>query len=392
MGKDFDIIVYGASGFTGRLVAEYLASHQEAGEPIRWAMAGRSLEKLAEVRAEMGVPSDVPLVQVDSNDADTVKNLVQSTKCVLTTVGPYQLYGSTIVEACAEHGTDYVDLCGEPGWMHEMIGKYEATAKASGARIVFSCGFDSIPFDLGVYALQNEAKERFGSSASRVKCRVRAMNGEFSGGTAASLNATMAALGTNPALVEVLVNPFSLANGFQGPEQPAGDQPIYDQDRDTWLAPFIMAAINTKNIHRSNALLGHAYGQDFVYDEMMVAGSGAEGEAAAKFIAGHNPLTGDGVPQPGEGPDKASREAGNYDVLFIGELADGQVLDYSVSGDMDPGYGSTSKMIAQSAICLVRDCTDLQGGIYTPAPAMGAKLIGRLQAHAGLTFKSETAA
>ena len=384
--REFDVIVFGASGFTGRLVAEYLALHAEPGAPIKWAMAGRSQTKLEQVRAEMGIDSAVPILVADTNDDASLASLAKRADCILTTVGPYQLYGTSLVAACAETGTAYVDLSGEPVWMHEMINAHGAKAQASGARIVFSCGFDSIPFDLGVYALQQEAQKDFGHALSRVKCRVRAMNGEFSGGTAASLGATMEALTRNPALFEVLVNPFCLTANQAGPAQPSGDKVEYDEKRDEWLAPFIMAPINTKNVHRSNDLLGHAYGEDFVYDEMMVAGKGDEGKAVADFMASHNPLQGDDVPQPGEGPSKESRAAGNYDVLFLGEDSHGHELSYIVTGDMDPGYGSTSKMIAQAAICLVRDCRELPGGIYTPAPAMGEKLINRLTKYAGMTF------
>lgn len=384
---NFDIIVYGASGFTGRLVAEYM--NQQYGRSVNWAMAGRSEEKLKAVRAEMGISDDTPLVVADADDAASLKAMVESTKVLITTVGPYQLYGSALVAACAQAGTDYVDLSGEPGWMHEMIGAHDAAAKASGARIVHSCGFDSIPFDLGVYFLQQAAQERFGQPCNQVRGRVRAMNGEFSGGTAASLGATMAALAKNPDLLAVLANPFSLANGFQGPEQPADNAPYEDEASGMWVAPFIMAAINTKNVHRSNALMGHAYGEDFLYDEMMVCGAGDEGKAMAEFVATVNPLAGDDVPQPGEGPDKAAREAGNYDNWFIGTTADGQRIEAASGGDMDPGYGSTSKMLAESAMCLLQDCASLGGGIYTPAPAMGEKLIKRLEANAGMYFRLE---
>ena len=384
---NFDIIVYGASGFTGRLVAEYM--DRQYGRSVNWAMAGRSEDKLKAVRAEMGISDDTPLVVADADNAASLKAMVAATKVLITTVGPYQLYGSALVAACAEAGTDYVDLSGEPGWMHEMIGAHDAVAKASGARIVHSCGFDSIPFDLGVYFLQQASQERFGQPCNQVRARVRAMNGEFSGGTAASLGATMAALAKNPDLLAVLANPFSLANGFQGPAQPADNAPYEDEATGMWVAPFIMAAINTKNVHRSNALLGHAYGEDFLYDEMMVTGAGEEGKAMAEFVAKTNPLEGDNVPQPGEGPDKASREAGNYDTLFIGTTPDGQRIEAASGGDMDPGYGSTSKMLAESAMCLLEDCDGLGGGIYTPAPAMGAQLIKRLVANAGMYFRLE---
>jgi short subunit dehydrogenase-like uncharacterized protein len=215
------------------------------------------------------------------------------------------------------------------------------------------------------------------------------MNGEFSGGTAASLGATMAALKTNPALINILANPFSLANGFQGPTQPSDAKAYEDEAIGAWVAPFIMAPINTKNVHRSNALLGHLYGENFEYDEMMVTGRGDQGKAVAEMMATSNPLGGDDAPKPGEGPSKESREAGHYDVLFLGTNARGDSLKASVTGDMDPGYGSTSKMIAESALCIIQDCTDLPGGIYTPAPAMGDKLITRLTSKAGLTFSLE---
>ena len=385
--RQFEIIVYGATGFTGRLVAEYM--DRQYGRSVNWAMAGRSEEKLKSVRAEMGISEDTPLVVANADEPASLKAMVAAAKVIITTVGPYQLYGSALVEACAAAGTDYVDLSGEPGWMHEMIGAHDAAAKASGARIVHSCGFDSIPFDLGVYYLQQAAKSRFGSPCQQVRGRVRAMNGEFSGGTAASLGATMAAVAKNPDLLNVLINPFALANGHQGPAQPADNAPYEDETTGMWVAPFIMAAINTKNIHRSNALLGHAYGKDFLYDEMMVTGAGDEGKAMAEFVATTNPLEGDDVPQPGEGPDKASREAGNYDVLFVGLHENGERIEAASGGDMDPGYGSTSKMLAESAMCLLQDSEALGGGIYTPAPAMGEKLIKRLEANAGMYFRLE---
>ena len=387
---EFDVIIYGATGFTGRLVAEYMQA--QYGRSVNWAMAGRSAAKLEEVRTLIGADPATPLLEADANDAASLRALVARAKIICTTVGPYQLYGSALVAACAEAGTDYVDLSGEPAWMYEMIAAHNKTAQSSGARIVHSCGFDSIPFDLGVYFLQKLAREKFAAPCTRVRGRVRAMNGEFSGGTAASLGATMAAIEKNPALLEVLANPFALADGFVGADQPVDSAPYEDELLGIWVAPFIMAPINTKNIHRSNALLGHAYGADFQYDEMMVTGAGDEGKKMADMLATNNPLAGPDVPKPGEGPSKESREAGNYDVLFvgtqIGDQKDAQ-LQVSVMGDMDPGYGSTSKMLAQSALCLIDDCADLAGGIYTPAAAMGDKLIARLKAHAGLTFKQE---
>ena len=386
--SEFDFVVYGATGFTGKLVVDYLQAKYSNNNEINWAMAGRSLEKLNQVKTDLGVSNSVKTLEVNSNDQASIEKMMEMTDCVLTTVGPYQLYGNEIVKSCAETGTDYVDLCGEPGWMHEIISKYNDKAKETGARIVFSCGFDSIPFDLGVLFLQDEVKKQTGRTSNKVRARVRVMEGEFSGGTAASFGATMASLKTNPELFSILGNPFSLSEGFQGPQQENDSKPVFDEALGVWVAPFFMAPINTKNVHRSNMLQNHAYGEDFLYNEMWVAGPGEEGEQVAKMMATANPMSGDDVPKPGEGPSKESREAGNYDVLFCADI-EGSVISTSVTGDMDPGYGSTSKMIAESAICLVKDSAELKGGIYTPASSMGSKLIKRLVDNAGLTFNVE---
>ncbi len=383
--REFDIVVYGATGYTGRLVAEYLQSEYGNGAELKWAMAGRSGIKLAAVRDEMGLPEDTHLITANSDDFYSLRSLARRARVVITTVGPYQLYGEQLVKACIDAGTDYVDLCGEPLWMRDMIEQHELDAMGSGARIVFSCGFDSIPSDLGILKLQNAAKEKFGKPLPRVKGRVRKMVGTFSGGTAASLTASMAEIQADPSLMQHMINPYSLAPGFTGPEQPFGNKPEYDDTLEMWVAPFIMAAINTKTVHRSNAMMNHAYGADFVYDEMMVTGPGADGKAAAEAVAGANPF-GDEPPKPGEGPSKEKREAGHYDILYVGLGENGERLDVAVTGDKDPGYGSTCKMLAESAICLINDCADTPGGIWTTAPAMGQKLIDRLVANAGMTF------
>lgn len=388
-GRKFDVIVFGASGYTGRLVAEYLNKTYGLGGEVKWAMAGRSLDKLALVRDEMGLPAETPLVAADSDDQAALEDMCKHAGCIATTVGPYQLYGEKLIAACAATGTDYVDLCGEPAFMAQMIEKYSAAAEATGARIVFSCGFDSIPFDLGVWYLQQAAKEKFGAPATRVKGRVRAMEGKFSGGTAYSMRATMEAVQKDPSIIGLLTNPFSLSNGFQGPTQPDGNAPVEDADIGSWSAPFIMAAINTKNIHRSNALLGHAYGEDFVYDEMMLTGPGDDGKAMAEAIAGMDMMGGDDAPKPGEGPTKEERENGFYDVLFYGATAAGDIIKAGVKGDKDPGYGSTSKMLSEAALTLAQDNPSTPGGVYTPAPAMAEPLVARLEAKAGLSFEIE---
>jgi short subunit dehydrogenase-like uncharacterized protein len=383
--REFDVIVFGASGYTGKLVAEYMGKEYGNDESISWAIAGRNKDKLSSVKKDLNLNERVSIIEVDSTNKDSLDSMTSSAKCILTTVGPYQLYGSSLVQSCSENGTDYVDLTGEPGWMYEMINAHQDTAKKSGARIVFSCGFDSIPFDLGVYFVQQAAQEKYGKPAKHVRGRVKAMNGEFSGGTIASLGATMATLKEKPELIQVLSNPFSLTEGFEGPAQLDDSKVLLDEKLNMWVTPFVMAPINTKNIHRSNALLGHAYGEDFCYDEMMIAGEGEEGKQIADAMNSSNPMGGDNLPQPGEGPSKESREQGNYDVLFFADFDEGSI-EARVTGDMDPGYGSTSKMIAESALCLVQDCEDLSGGMYTPAPAMGDKLIKRLTKNAGLTF------
>jgi short subunit dehydrogenase-like uncharacterized protein len=386
----FDIVVYGATGFTGQLVAEYLASHYAGKADLKWAMAGRSLDKLASVRGAIGAPADTPLIVADAGDPASLKAMIDRTGSVLTTVGPYQFYGSELVAACAASGTDYFDLCGEPIWMRQMIDKHEATAKASGARIMFSCGFDSVPFELGTFFVQEEARRAFGAPAARVKGRVRDMRGTMSGGTAASAKATFDAVARDLSLVAILNDPFALTPGFGGTKQPRGNKPAYEEDLQSWTAPFMMALINTRNVHRSNMLMGFPYGKEFVYDEMVLTGPGEKGEAnARKVMAANAEKTGPSAPKPGEGPSKEERENGLYDLLYVAVAPDGRQVRASVKGDRDPGYGSTSKMISECAICLLQDTPEVPGGIWTPGAAMGDRLIKRLVDHAGLTFQVE---
>lgn len=397
--QEFDVIVYGATGFTGRLVAEHLLKTYGGSGQVRWAMAGRDAQKLRDIAVEIGTPLHFPLITADARDQGALDALAHRTRVIITTVGPYQLYGEPLLAACASAGTDYVDLCGEPNWMADMIAKYGDTAKQSGARIVFSCGFDSIPFDCGVWFLQQQARQRFGQPARRVRGRVRGMKGGFSGGTVASMMATYDAVRRNPQIGVAMLDPFALS-----PErlaaQPGGDSLVQDADIPAWSVPFIMAAINTKNVHRTNALAGHPYGRDFTYDEMQMFTSEKRARAAFNqnnmqrrmldFAPTRALLRRFALPKPGEGPSKEDRETGNYDVLFVGETADGRSLRTSVKGDKDPGYGSTSKMLSEAALCLndtPRSTTP--GGIWTPAAAMGDPLIERLQQRAGLQFALE---
>jgi short subunit dehydrogenase-like uncharacterized protein len=387
--REFDIIIYGATGYTGRLVAEYLAHHYgPRADGPKWAMAGRSLAKLEEVRDAIGAPASTPLVVANADDSADLEAMCKRTRVVLTTVGPYQLYGDKLVAACVATGTDYADLCGEPAWMAEKIAEHQAAAVASGARICFSSGFDSIPFDLGVMMTQKACVAKFGKPAPRIRGRVRAMQGTFSGGTAASLGATMKAAAKDMSVINVLRNPFALTPGFEGPDQPSGMIPSHEDDLGKWSAPFVMAPINTKNVHRTNFLLGHPYGTDFKYDEMMLTSPGEAGKAAAnaalEFMK--NPF-GAKPPKPGEGPTKEERENGFYDVVFVADMADGGRLQFGVKGRYDPGYGSTCRMLSETGIGLLA-CTK-PGGIGTPGSFLGEDLVKRLEEHAELTFAVE---
>jgi short subunit dehydrogenase-like uncharacterized protein len=271
---------------------------------------------------------------------------------------------------------------------------------------VFSCGFDSVPFDLGVVYLQDEMQRRFGAPASRVRGRVRVMKGTMSGGTAASALATFERIAAEPALDAAMADPFALTPGFRGPAQPEGESAHYDDVAEAWTGPFVMATINTKNVHRTNALRGHPWGRDFIYDERMLTGTGPRGAQRARVLARNaklqNLLLGlrparslirrFALPQPGQGPDRAARDAGRYELLFIGLTADGRSLRAVVKGDRDPGYGSTSKLIAESALCLAQEVDRLAtpGGVWTPGAALGLAAVRRLQARAGLSFEIES--
>lgn len=274
--------------------------------------------------------------------------------------------------------------------MWDMIEKYDAQAKETGARIVHSCGFDSVPFDMGVYFLQAAAQDRFGAPLKYVKCRVRGMAGTASGGTAASGAETMKRAKSDPGVFQRLMSPFALTPGFEGAKQPTGHKPYEDADFGIWAAPFFMATINTKNVHRSNMLMGHAYGQDFTYEEMMFTGKGEKGAAIAEQVAKTDIAAMSDKLKPGDGPSKEERENGSYDLMFTGTAESGERMIAGVKGDRDPGYGSTSKMITECAMCLLEEAKDTPGGVLTPAPAFGQAIIDRLQASAGLTFAIES--
>ena len=330
-------------------------------------------------------------------------DLVGRARLVVSTVGPYATYGTTLVAAVAEAGTDYCDLTGEPQWMQRMIDAHGRTAESSGARIVHACGFDSIPSDLGVWFTQRQAIARFGAPCVRIGMRVKAAKGTFSGGTVASGLAVLEELRSDPALREVLGNPYALAPEGQrsGVRQRSVRRPERDALSGRWIGPFVMAPVNTRVVHRSHALLGRPWGEGFRYDEATMTGEGPlgllKGGALAGGLAGFVGAASFGptrsllkrfvLPAPGEGPSRESRESGFYDIRFFGRTADGHAIETKVTGDRDPGYGSTSKMLGEAAVCLLeRSREALPGGFWTPATAMGEALIERLVEHAGLGF------
>ncbi len=401
--KPYDVIVFGAASFVGKLLCRYLASQFDPAG-LKWAAAGRSNEKLEQMRRSLDPKAaGIPLILADAADERSLSAMCAQTSVVVSTVGPYALYGEPLVKICAELGTDYCDLSGEVQWIRRMLDRYEKTAKRTGARIVHCCGFDSVPSDLGVHFLQKHAQERFGRYCSHIKMRVKAMRGGASGGTIASLmNAAKEAAG-DPALRRELQNPYLLCARDHRPKvrQESLNRPQYDSDFEGWLAPFIMASINTRVVHRSNALSNYAYGEAFRYDEAMLAGSGMRGRMTAYAIGGALGgfvamtaipparwfLKRFVLPAPGEGPSPESQTKGSYDLRFLGILDDGRTICAKVTGDADPGYGSTSKMLGQVAACMARGSRETKrGGFWTPATLLGDALIGALQAHAGLSF------
>jgi short subunit dehydrogenase-like uncharacterized protein len=402
----YDLVVFGATSFVGQILARYLLKEFGAHGKLKWAAAGRSAAKLEELRRSLGPKAaKLPLLVADAADEPALRRMCAQTRVVASTVGPYALFGEPLVKVCAESGTDYCDLTGEPQWIRRMVDRYQDAAHESGARIVHCCGFDSIPSDLGVYFLQQESQRRFGRPCTRVKMRVKAMRGGASGGTAASaLNAVKEAA-ANPRLRKELANPYSLCpKGHRAKvRQPNVKFAEYDADFAGWVAPFVMGAINTRIVHRSNALAKHAYGTDFRYDEAVLTGQGLKGRlTAAGIAAGLAGFMAAGaiapmrvalerfvLPAPGSGPSPEAQNKGFYDLRFLGLTDDGQRLMVKVTGDRDPGYGSTSKILGQAAASLALDVakSDVPGGIWTPATVFGDRLFARLEKHSGLAFE-----
>lgn len=401
----YHLIVYGASSFVGQLLTRYLFERHGINGELQWAIAGRSQSKLNELRQSLGSAAQaLPIVLADAHDEAALNAMCQQTKVVVSTVGPYALYGSTLVKVCAQTGTDYCDLTGEPQWIARMIDAHQATAQASGARIVHCCGFDSVPSDLGTYYLQQQAQQQFGQPCTQIKLRVKAIRGGLSGGTVGSMLELIKEASTNSTLRKLMANPYALCppTANHKPKQANLQFAEYDKDAQAWSAPFIMAGINTKIVHRSNALSDYAYGTDFVYDETMLTGDGVLGGAAAvgaaigmagfvgavAFPPTRHVLERFVLPKAGEGPSPKQQRNGFYDIRLIGFTASGQRLTAKVTGDRDPGYGSTAKILGEAAVCLALDVakTTPAGGFWTPATVFGEQLISRLNHYAGLNF------
>ena len=401
--RDYAIIVQGATGFTGTLVAEYLLRKYGVDGDLKWALAGRSKKKLRLVRDGLGLnASTLDLIVADSFDKDALRNMTSRTCVVLTAVGPYALYGDDLVAACVETGTHYCDLAGEVHWIQRMIDTHQEQASQKGVKIVHCCGFDSVPMDIGVWFLQNAAYEKYGAYCKSISMMVKATKGTVSGGTLASMMNIIKESQKDRTIARALIQPYSLnpEGEREGPDARDQQKVVYRADAKTWTAPFVMAGVNTKVVRRSHALAGYPYGREFRYDESVVTGRGISGWLKGavmvvslgalmfftSFTATRNLLQRFVLAKPGEGPDRALQKNGFFNLMQIGKLPDGTVIRGRITGDQDPGYGSTSKMLSECAVCLAKDDLDAKGGVWTPASVMAKPLIKRLRENAGLTF------
>jgi len=388
--RNLDIVVFGATGFVGKLTAEYLAQH--APDDVKIGLAGRSEEKLARVKSELG--RDWPTIVADSSDPASMKAMAERCRVVATTVGPYRKYGMPLVEACADAGTDYIDLTGEPLFIRDSIDRCHERAQASGARIVHCCGFDSIPSDLGVWLLHQEAGE-----LEETTFVLRGTRGGVSGGTVDSMTTMIDEIKSDSAKRKLLFDPYSLSPDRDAePEfgrQPDFGPPMHDDDVGEWLAPFVMGAINTRIVRRSNALQGFVYGRGFRYRETMATGAGVTGLAKATAVVGGlgamtgalavppvRSALGRFIPSAGEGPSEEARAKGFFKVEIHGRTPGGERFVCRIEAQGDPGYAATAVMFGEAALCLVvdRDALPDRAGVLTPATALDGPLVERLRA------------
>lgn len=414
---EFDVVVLGATGFTGRLVAEYLARSQDS-HRARWALAGRDLKKLEEVRRGLAslTPScaELPLLVADAKDPASLDALVPRTRVVCTTVGPYARYGNDLVAACARAGTDYCDLTGEVQWMRRTIDAHHEQARATGARIVHTCGFDSIPSDLGVLMMQEHMREKHGGHLGSVRLYMGPMRGGASGGTVASMLQALDEVMADPSVRRIVANPRALDPDPRQPRNPAERDVAtvrYSQEAGQWTGPFVMASVNTRVVRRSHALLGYPWGRDFLYTEVAGYGGGVKGLARATSMTTglggallalqvkplRKLLQAKVLPAPGQGPSAEARERGYFVAQLLGEGTSPRTgrevrLKGKVAAKGDPGYAATARMLSESALSLAFDVIPAQGGVLTPAACMGMRLVERLR-KAGMTFEvKETSA
>ena len=397
--KQFDIIIWGASSFTGQLVTEYLFNKYGSSK-IKWAIAGRNLDKLERIRSDVA-DKNIPIFIADSFDEDSLSKFVKKANVVCSTVGPYSLYGTKLVKLCVENNTNYCDITGEAHWIRTIIDSFHEKAKSKKIKIVNSCGFDSIPSDLGVYFIQNEIKKVCKNHARSIKMRVAGIRGGISGGTYGSINNLLKEAYADKSVFKVLNNPYGLNPKDQmvGSDKKDLRKIIFDKESNSWIYPFIMAGINTKIVRRSNALSNFQYGKDFRYEEAMMSGRGISGFWKAILaifplaMVGLNPnsflkkIVNSYMPKPGEGPGIDKRKNGFYNLRFYITIDEKRKAFAKVIGDNDPGYGSTSKMLAESALCLAFDKLPEKYGVLTPSVAMGDSLLKRLQNNAGIDFK-----
>ena len=397
--RKYDLVVWGATSFTGKLVTEYLFNKYGSSK-IKWAIAGRNLDKLEKVRFQVA-DGNLPMFIADSFDEESLSKFVKKTRVVCSTVGPYSLYGTKLVKLCIENNTNYCDITGEAHWIRNLIDDYHEEAKSKKIKIVNSCGFDSIPSDMGVYFIQNEIKKTYKSYANSVKMRVAGVRGGISGGTYGSINNLLKEAYSNKKIFRVLNNPYGLnpKNKMEGMDKKDLRKIIFDKESNSWIYPFIMAGINTKIVRRSHALTNFQYGKDFRYEEAMMSGKGISGLLKAILavfplaMIGLNPnsflkkIVNSYMPKPGEGPGLEKRKNGFYNLRFYVTIDEKRKAFAKVIGDNDPGYGSTSKMLAESALCLAFDKLPENYGVVTPSFAMGKQLLERLRNNAGLDFK-----
>lgn len=417
----YDIILFGATSFVGKLTTRYLyelygvngkgGSNQK--EQLNWAIAARSETKLNELCESLGYRATrLPKLIVNADNIEQLRDMCRQTRLVISTVGPYALYGELLIRACVENGTDYCDLTGEVQWVHRMIDSFQQQAETTGARIVNCCGFDCVPSDMGVYYLQQQAKQHFGKYCKQVSMRVKTLKGGLSGGTLASLFNIVKEAAHDPKLRQELADPYSLCPGDF--PKTTRQHPIgfarYDSNYHCWLAPFVMAPVNERIVLRSNALAAqmpesaatHFYGSDFQYDEAILTTDGIGGRCIATGASVFTFLFTLGaaiaptrwaleklLPAPGTGPSEEVQENGFYDLRFIGRTDEGETIQVKVTGDKDPGYAGTAKILGQTAVCLAKDINKAEksGGFWTTASLFDERLLARLQNHAGMIFE-----